>query len=53
MKYFKVLPFLFIVINLSAQDVEMQSYSFGEGLKFTTALIKASDAKIKFQVNQT
>ena len=34
MKYFKVLPFLFIVINLSAQDVEMQSYSFGEGLKF-------------------
>lgn len=34
MKYFKVLPFLFIVINLSAQDVEMQSYNFGEGLKF-------------------
>ena len=26
---------------------------FGEGLKFTTALMKASDAKIKFQVNQT
>ena len=34
MKYLKVLPFLFIVINLSAQDVEMQSYTFGEGLKF-------------------
>ena len=34
MKYFKVLPFLFFLINLSAQDVEMQSYSFGEGLKF-------------------
>jgi len=34
MKYFKVLPFLFFIINLSAQDVEMQSYSFGEGLKF-------------------
>ena len=34
MKYLKVLPFLFIVINLSAQDVEMQSYNFGEGLKF-------------------
>jgi len=34
MKYLKVLPFLFIVINLSAQDVEMQSYNFGEGIKF-------------------
>ena len=34
MKYFKVLPFLFFVINLSAQDVDMQSYTFGEGLKF-------------------
>lgn len=34
MKYFKVLPFLFFLINLSAQDVEMQSYNFGEGLKF-------------------
>jgi hypothetical protein len=34
MKYFKVLPFLFFLINLSAQDVEMQSYSFGEGLRF-------------------
>ena len=34
MKYFKLLPFLFFLINLSAQDVEMQSYSFGEGLKF-------------------
>ena len=34
MKYLKVLSFLFIVINLSAQDVEMQSYTFGEGLKF-------------------
>ena len=32
MKYLKVLPFLFIVINLSAQDVEMQSYTFGEGI---------------------
>ena len=34
MKYLKVLSFLFIVFNLSAQDVEMQSYTFGEGLKF-------------------
>ncbi len=34
MKYLKLLPFLFIVINLSAQDVEMQSYNFGEGIKF-------------------
>ena len=34
MKYFKVLPFLFFIINISAQDVEMQSYTFGEGLKF-------------------
>jgi hypothetical protein len=34
MKYYKVLPFLFFVINLSAQDVDMQSYTFGEGLKF-------------------
>ena len=34
MKYLKVLPFLFFLINLSAQDVEMQSYNFGEGLKF-------------------
>ncbi|MAV65784.1 MAG: porin, partial [Flavobacteriaceae bacterium] len=34
MKYFKVLPFLFFVINLNAQEVEMQSYTFGEGLKF-------------------
>ena len=34
MKYLKVLPFLFFLINLNAQDVEMQSYTFGEGLRF-------------------
>ena len=34
MKYLKVLPFLFFLINLNAQDVEMQSYKFGEGLRF-------------------
>jgi len=34
MKYLKLLPFLFFIINLSAQDVEMESYNFGEGLKF-------------------
>ena len=34
MKYLKVLPFLFFLINLHAQDVEMQSYTFGEGLRF-------------------
>ena len=34
MKYFKVLPFLFFIINICAQDVDMQSYTFGEGLKF-------------------
>ena len=34
MKYLKVLPFLFFLININAQDVEMQSYTFGEGLRF-------------------
>ena len=34
MKYLKVLPFLFFLINLNAQEVEMQSYTFGEGLRF-------------------
>ena len=34
MKYLKVLPFLFFLININAQDVEIQSYTFGEGLRF-------------------